>query len=71
MYFQVGDSVCVTCCDDVQFVGEITHIVIHKSEGEMEPLLFLQELPSQRETYGNACIEVNYIKDVVQYSPKE
>ena len=71
MYFQVGNSVCVTCCDDEQFVGEITHIVIHKSEGGIAPLLFLRELPSRSETYGNACIEVNYIKDIVQYSPKE
>ena len=71
MYFQVGNSVCVTCCDDEQFVGEITHIVIHKSEGGIAPLLFLRELPSRRETYGNACIEVNYNKDIVQYSPKE
>ena len=70
MYFQVGNSVCVTTCDDKQFIGEITHFVIHKAEGEIELLLFLRELPSQRETYGNACIEVNYIKDIVQYPLK-
>ena len=67
MYFNIGTPVCVTTCDNKQFIGEITHIVIQKSESEIESLLFLREFPSQRGTYGNACILVNQIRNIVQY----
>ena len=57
----------MTTCDNKQFIGEITHIVIQKSESEIDSLLYLREITSHSGTYGNACILVILIRNIVQY----